>query len=179
MLVCFDVALRYRRRVCCDCVSVCVVTLWFWRQILGVQRGCPDKDIKQAYRKMALEHHPDKLGANATEEDQQRFMDVRGWRLVGSCACWGRWRVAGLTPASLWPCLARARTYHVRLCKRTRCCPIPTHARTTTHMVRYVVDGWGNSPVFVGLLAGLTCLRRPLCSEHSAFPIDAPVGYCV
>ena len=49
-------------------------------QILGLERDCSEKDIKQAYRKMALEHHPDKLGANATEEDQQRFMDVRAPR---------------------------------------------------------------------------------------------------
>ncbi len=46
-------------------------------QVLGLTKACSEKDIKQAYRKLALEHHPDKLGANATEEDQQRFMEVR------------------------------------------------------------------------------------------------------
>jgi DnaJ-class molecular chaperone len=49
--------------------------------VLGLKKGCSEKDIKQAYRHLALELHPDKLGANATEEDTQRFMEVR----------WGVW----------------------------------------------------------------------------------------
>ncbi len=47
-----------------------------WAQVLGLTKGCSEKDIKQAYRHLALELHPDKLGPNATEADTLRFMEV-------------------------------------------------------------------------------------------------------
>ena len=37
-------------------------------QILGLEKGCSDKDIKAAYRKLALKWHPDR---NAESEEQQ------------------------------------------------------------------------------------------------------------
>lgn len=45
-------------------------------QVLGVERTATPKEIKRAYRAKALELHPDKLGGNVTEEDEQRFIDV-------------------------------------------------------------------------------------------------------
>ena len=40
-------------------------------QILGVDRGASDDDIKRAYRRMASQHHPDKGG------DKERFQEIQ------------------------------------------------------------------------------------------------------
>ena len=34
---------------------------------LGIQRGASDDEVKKAYRKLALKHHPDKPTGNAEE----------------------------------------------------------------------------------------------------------------
>lgn len=39
--------------------------------ILGVDRDCSESDIKQAYRRLASQHHPDKGG------DKERFQDIQ------------------------------------------------------------------------------------------------------
>lgn len=39
-------------------------------KILGINRGATDDEIKKAYRKRALVHHPDRH-SNATEEEKQ------------------------------------------------------------------------------------------------------------
>ncbi|KAJ3331526.1 hypothetical protein HDU76_002941 [Blyttiomyces sp. JEL0837] len=36
--------------------------------ILGLEKGCSDADIKKAYRKLALQFHPDKCGAPGTDD---------------------------------------------------------------------------------------------------------------
>ena len=36
-------------------------------EALGLQKGCSDGDVKKAYRKLALKHHPDKPSGNAEE----------------------------------------------------------------------------------------------------------------
>ncbi|KAJ3027206.1 UNVERIFIED_CONTAM: hypothetical protein HDU68_004256 [Siphonaria sp. JEL0065] len=36
--------------------------------ILGVEKSCSDSEIKKAYRKLALQYHPDKCGAPGTDE---------------------------------------------------------------------------------------------------------------
>ncbi|KAH6588488.1 hypothetical protein BASA50_010714 [Batrachochytrium salamandrivorans] len=36
--------------------------------ILGLEKGCTESDIKKAYRKLALQFHPDKCGAPGTDE---------------------------------------------------------------------------------------------------------------
>ena len=43
-------------------------------EILGVDRGCDDSSLKAAFRKMAMEHHPDRNGG--CEEASGRFKEV-------------------------------------------------------------------------------------------------------
>ena len=42
--------------------------------ILGVQRGCDDAALKSAFRKMAMEHHPDRNGG--CEDASSRFKEI-------------------------------------------------------------------------------------------------------
>ena len=43
-------------------------------EILGVQRGCDDGALKQAFRKLAMEHHPDRNGG--CEDAATRFKEI-------------------------------------------------------------------------------------------------------
>ena len=36
--------------------------------VLGLEKGCSDAEIKKAYRKLALQFHPDKCGAPGTDD---------------------------------------------------------------------------------------------------------------
>jgi len=42
--------------------------------VLGVERGCSDADLKKAFRKAAMEHHPDRHGGCTNAE--QRFKEI-------------------------------------------------------------------------------------------------------
>ncbi|KAL2811071.1 DnaJ domain-containing protein [Aspergillus granulosus] len=44
--------------------------------ILGVEPSATQEQIKSAYRKLALKHHPDKAPANAREEANQQFQKI-------------------------------------------------------------------------------------------------------
>ena len=39
-------------------------------EVLGISRNADDREIKRAYRKMAIQHHPDKGG------DEQKFKEL-------------------------------------------------------------------------------------------------------
>src|SRR5665213_1427056 len=43
-------------------------------EILGVDRGCDDSALKAAFRKLAMEHHPDRNGG--CEEAEGRFKEL-------------------------------------------------------------------------------------------------------
>ena len=43
-------------------------------EVLGVQRGCDDAGLKAAFRKMAMEHHPDRNGG--CEDAEGRFKEI-------------------------------------------------------------------------------------------------------
>jgi DnaJ family protein A protein 2 len=42
-----------------------------WYTILGVQRTCTDEEVKKAYRRLALVHHPDRGG------DEKKFQEIQ------------------------------------------------------------------------------------------------------
>ena len=40
-------------------------------KVLSVARTCTDKEIKKAYRNLAMSHHPDKLPGSLTEKERE------------------------------------------------------------------------------------------------------------
>ena len=56
-------------------------------KILGVSRDCNDVDIKKAYRRESLKHHPDKVGRSGFLQDIFVMIDLIGGRRREIQAC--------------------------------------------------------------------------------------------
>jgi len=46
-------------------------------EILGIKKGATDDEIKKAYRKMAMKHHPDRVGGTSTDSAQAKEAEER------------------------------------------------------------------------------------------------------
>jgi DnaJ-class molecular chaperone len=44
--------------------------------ILGLDKSCSREDIKKAYKKLAIKYHPDKLKADASEDEKKMFVKI-------------------------------------------------------------------------------------------------------
>ena len=55
------------------CFVSLVVSTEDYYQLLGVSKDASDKEIKKAFRKLAMKYHPDK---NPDKEAQQKFSEI-------------------------------------------------------------------------------------------------------
>ncbi|MCF7869778.1 MAG: molecular chaperone DnaJ [Candidatus Omnitrophica bacterium] len=45
-------------------------------EILGLQKGASIEDVKKAYRKLAMKHHPDRVSEDKKKEAEERFKEI-------------------------------------------------------------------------------------------------------
>jgi len=61
--------------LCCGLAAIiCTNAADDYYKILGIQRSATDRDIKKAFRKLALKYHPDKNKDDPSAE--KKFMEI-------------------------------------------------------------------------------------------------------
>ena len=72
-------------------------------EVLGVSRDASDEDIKKAYRKLAMKHHPDRNQAGQSKEAEEKFKEAKEAYEVLSTpdkkAAYDRFGHAGVDPS--------------------------------------------------------------------------------
>ena len=105
-------------------------------EILGVPKNASEEDIKKAYRKLAMKHHPDRNQGDASKAAEEKFKEAKeAYEMLSDAqkrAAYDQYGHAGVDPnmrggarwrglwrlcRSLWRHLWR----HVRPAARTRC----------------------------------------------------------
>jgi DnaJ like chaperone protein len=56
-------------------------------EVLGLERGADQKDIKKAYRRLMSQHHPDKLAGRGMPESMREMAEEKSREII---AAWER-----------------------------------------------------------------------------------------
>ena len=71
-------------------------------EVLGVAKNASDDDIKKAYRKLAMKHHPDRNQGDAAKKAEEQFKEVKeAYEMLSDAdkrAAYDRFGHAGVDP---------------------------------------------------------------------------------
>ena len=74
-------------------------------EILGVPKNASDEEIKKAYRKLAMKHHPDRNQGDAAKPAEEKFKEAKeAYEMLSDPqkrAAYDQYGHAGVDPLSL------------------------------------------------------------------------------